>query len=171
MKTVEINPENLSKEVVSSFRIRHAARAVLIDNEDRMALLHVRKHDYHKLPGGGIEEGENIESALERECLEETGCSIKMGKEVGSIIEYRGKFKIKQISQCFIAAVEGEKGVPSFTERERLNQFELIWISLDKVQDLLEADLPNDYEGKFIKVRDRIFVREAMRILGRELVL
>ncbi|MDP3997265.1 MAG: NUDIX domain-containing protein [bacterium] len=162
---LEINPENLSKDVTDSFHIRKAARAVLFDSEGKVALLHVKKHGYHKLPGGGIEKGESIKNALTRECLEKTGCNIKIEQKIGSIIEYRGQLHLKQISECFIATVEGDKGTPSFTKEEEKDQFELIWVNFDEVKGLLEADLPTDYEGKFIKVRDRIFIREAMKLL------
>ena len=39
-----------------TFRIREAARAVVVDENGRVALLKVGKHSYHKLPGGGIDE-------------------------------------------------------------------------------------------------------------------
>lgn len=50
----------------STFRKRGAARAVLLDDEGGVYLLNVSKHGYQKLPGGGIDEGENIQQALER---------------------------------------------------------------------------------------------------------
>ncbi|MEO8862807.1 MAG: NUDIX domain-containing protein [Candidatus Saccharimonadales bacterium] len=59
----------------SSFRERRAARAVLLDDNAQVHMLNVSKHGYHKLPGGGIEAGEDILSALERELMEEVGCS------------------------------------------------------------------------------------------------
>jgi len=50
--------------------LREAARAVLFDDDDNIPLLFVAKHHYHKLPGGGIDDGENKEDALIRECRE-----------------------------------------------------------------------------------------------------
>ncbi len=51
MTLIEIGGENLSEETKNSFRVRKAARAILLDNENKLALLHVKKRGYHKLPG------------------------------------------------------------------------------------------------------------------------
>ena len=74
---------------------RGAARTIAIKN-GKIAFIHVSRHGYHKLPGGGIERGENIKEALQRELLEETGCIIKITGEVGKIIEHRTHIGILQ---------------------------------------------------------------------------
>jgi len=35
-------------------KFRHAARAVVVNQKNRIALLYVAKDHYHKLPGGGL---------------------------------------------------------------------------------------------------------------------
>ncbi len=147
-----------------SFRLRKAARAVVFDNENKIAILKVTKHNYHKLPGGGVEEGENLTKALEREAMEEIGCKISVYGEVGKIIEYRDEFNLKQESYCYLAKVVGEKGQPDFTEKEINDGFSVLWVSLDEAIEILEKDTPDNYEGKFIKVRDLCFLKEARKI-------
>ncbi len=62
---------------------RPSARAIII-KDGKIAMVHSKKYNYYKFPGGGIESDENIEEALIREVLEETGlCVIK-----NSIREY-----------------------------------------------------------------------------------
>lgn len=81
MKTLkEFKDEKFSPD---KFEIREAARAVVFDENNFMPLLFVSKHNYHKLPGGGIEKGENKMQGLEREFLEETGCEIEVDREIG----------------------------------------------------------------------------------------
>lgn len=46
------------------YRDRQACRAVVFDNEGKVALLNVTKKSYHKLPGSGIAPGEDHETAL-----------------------------------------------------------------------------------------------------------
>ncbi|KAA0205648.1 hypothetical protein EDM68_04920 [Candidatus Uhrbacteria bacterium] len=54
-----IDPENLGPGLPDGWRERRASRAVVFDEKDRVAFLFVSKHGYYKLPGGGIEEGED----------------------------------------------------------------------------------------------------------------
>ena len=55
--------------------IRPSARAI-IQNGERIAMVHSRKYDYYKFPGGGIEAGETAEQALIREVREEAGLIV-----------------------------------------------------------------------------------------------
>ena len=64
------------------YKIRRAARAVIFDESGKVALLHVTKDGYHKIPGGGVENGENEKDALCREALEEAGCEVKINGEL-----------------------------------------------------------------------------------------
>ena len=150
------NSEN--KEEIKN---RKAARAVVFDNENKIAILKVAKRNYHKLPGGGVEEGEDLAEALKREMTEEIGCKIAVTGEVGKIIEHRDKWNLKQESYCYLAKLVCEKGQPDFTEEEILGGFFVLWISLDEAIETLKKDEPSDYEGKFIKVRDLCFLEEA----------
>ena len=97
----------------ADFRERRAARAVVFDGERKVALLHSMKNRYHKLPGGGVEEGEDLEAALRRELLEEIGCAVSGIREVGAIEEYRNKFKLHQFSYCYVVDVSGERRAAS----------------------------------------------------------
>jgi len=142
---------------------RGASRAIVFDAAGNVALLHATKKHYHKLPGGGIEQGENIETALRREVMEEIGCSVKNLCELGSVEEYRNKWELHQMSYCFLADLDGEKGVPHLEENEIADGFETMWMSIDDAIKALESDAPvEDYEGKFIQVRDLTLLKEAL---------
>ena len=62
----------------SDYITREAARAVLLSDSGQIFLMNVRLHGYHKLPGGGIDEDENVEEALARELMEEVGCKARL---------------------------------------------------------------------------------------------
>ena len=63
--------------------IRPSVRAVVI-RDGRILMVHSRKFDYYKFPGGGLEPGESHEEALCREVQEEAGFTVVPG----SIREY-----------------------------------------------------------------------------------
>ena len=54
---------------------RPSVRAV-IRKDDGFAMVHSRKYDYYKFPGGGIEGDEDAVTALIREVKEETGLTV-----------------------------------------------------------------------------------------------
>lgn len=149
----------------STLRIREAARAVLFDENNLVPLLFVSKYNYHKLPGGGIEEGEDKLTALIRECLEEVGSEIEVIGEIGKIIEYRSKFDLKQTSYCYYGKVIF-KWAPDFTESEINEGFQIIWLSLSEAIVKIENDIPENYEGTFIQKRDLEFLKQTEQLAG-----
>jgi len=146
------------------YRIRKAARAVLFD-KNKIALLFASKLKYHKLPGGGVKKKENIKKALAREIMEETGCTAKIKGEIGKIIEYRAKFKLKQISYCFIAEVIKKSSKPNFTKNEKSEGSKILWVPLNNAIERIEKEKPKTYDGKFKVVRELIFLRKAEEII------
>lgn len=157
-----LNPENVSEEEIQNYSIREASRAIVVDENKNIALLNVSKHGYYKLPGGGIEYGESRLEALQRECIEETGCNITILEEIGSIIEYRKIFELKQTSYCYLVGVKGNKAIPSFTQGELDDSFKLEWLSYEKALANLNQNLTTDFEGKeYIVPRDATFLKKA----------
>lgn len=76
----------------STYGERRAARAVIFDAAGKVALLHTERLGYWKLPGGGIEEGEDWQQALLREALEEIGYPVKLRPvDPLMLIEWRGQ--------------------------------------------------------------------------------
>ncbi|QQG51078.1 MAG: NUDIX hydrolase [Candidatus Saccharibacteria bacterium] len=153
-KKEDLNPQN--------FKLRHAARAVVLNAAGEVALLKATAHNYHKLPGGGVEEGEDMKLALQRELLEEIGCRASITSEIGEIIEYRDKWNMKQISHCYLAEQVGEQQPPAFTQSEIDEGFEVFWASdIEVAIQLLQQDMPENYDGSFIQLRDSELLRAA----------
>lgn len=150
---------------VTFSQTRRAVRAVVRDEAGRIALLHVANRGYHKLPGGGVEEGEDDTSALERECREEIGCSIEIEQPIGWIREYREDDQCAYDSFCFIARVKGDIGHPSFTEEEISTGLNPVWVSLDEALQLLESDAPDGSTRQSIVRRDIVFLEEFKKMI------
>ncbi len=155
LKTIKDEDFGLSNPTPKNYRERIASRAIVFDKDKNIALPYVTKKNFHKLPGGGVEEGETITEALTRELLEEIGCSVNNVRELGIIEEYRNKFNLHQISYCFIADIVGEKGIPNLVGDEIVDGFEPVWMSVSDAIKTLESEINvEDYEGKFIRLRD-----------------
>jgi 8-oxo-dGTP diphosphatase len=149
----------------STLEIREASRAILFDEHHSIPILFTSKHNFHKLPGGGIDPGEDRHTALVREVMEEVGSEIEVTEEVGMIVEHRSQFNLKQISYCYLGNIL-TKGVPSFSEDELSDGFELKWLPLDEAISKVRSDKPRDYEGPFIQERDLLFLKTAKQILS-----
>jgi 8-oxo-dGTP diphosphatase len=167
MKEIKlINPENTSEEEVKKYPVREASRAVVVDREGKIALLHVTKDNYFKLPGGGIETGEDKISALKRECQEEIGCDIEIVGEIGSIVEYRKSFELKQTSYCYFARVSGEKRTSNFDAGEVAAGFEQVWLPYEEaLRYMAENKAPGFKEREYIVSRDLLLLEEARNYL------
>jgi 8-oxo-dGTP diphosphatase len=146
------------------FGKRRAARAVMTDDAGRVALLHVKNDGYHKLPGGGVDEGEELAEGLSRELMEELGCTARIIGEVGIIVEYWDRERTVQTSYCYLAKRYGEMHQPSLTEEEAARGFEVVWAKdLEDAISLLTSDSSSSYDGKHITPRDLAFLREARK--------
>lgn len=144
-----------------SYYVRKAVRAMLSDKAGRIALMHARQRDYYKLPGGGIDEGEDLHVALSRELLEETGSKATVTADIGTVVEWRDFAKMKQISYAFKAILDGEPGEPDFTQSELDEGFELIWSdSIDEAVRLVESAVSHQDLGVvFMARRDSAILR------------
>ena len=157
---------NLTTPEPTSWMQRTSGRAVIFDEKKNVALLHVTKKQYHKLPGGGVEVGEELIEAVRREAREEVGCQITNLKELGTTEEFLSAFPLHQTSHCFIAETLGEVKAPQFTEEETVDGFEIVWLPLEEAIALVESETAiEDYQGKFIHVRELAFLKEAKKKL------
>jgi len=149
-----------------TYSIRTAARAIVLDDLNQVALLKVGNHNYYKLPGGGIEEGEDKIEALHRELAEELGCKAEIIDEVGQITQYLDQKKLVQTSYCYLAKQIGERTTPDFTEEELADGFEIRWAKdINEAITLVENSQTDDYSGQSIVKRDL-----ALLIAAREMI-
>ncbi|MCL2773239.1 MAG: NUDIX hydrolase [Oscillospiraceae bacterium] len=153
----------MTEAEVSNAIPRKAVRAILIDEAGQMALLYMGKFDLYTIPGGGVEEGENLEDALKREILEETGCKCEIVYELGYISESRALHDFTQISNYYIARLTGEKGLPQMTPEEIEEQTQVQWHTPQNALDIILSENPQTYQQKYIQYRDKIVLEELIR--------
>src|SRR3989338_5164592 len=163
-----VNPEEITDYELQCFSYRTAVLGIVFDDNDNVALLGVAGHQYHRLPGGRVDEDEDVRVVLESECEAQIGSNIDIGNEVGKIVEYRRRNKLVLETYAYIASIEGEKETSSFDEEEVQLVYSVLWVPLDDAIELLASDAPDEYSGSFIIARDLLFLREVKRISSEE---
>ena len=114
---------------------RQAARAICLDGERILLLYTERYHDY-SIPGGGIDEGEEVIAAMIRELEEETGAQgIRNVQPFGVYEEFRPFYKddfdvMHMHSYCYTCEVEPELGATSLESYEISNGMRPVWINI-----------------------------------------
>lgn len=144
---------------------RVAVRCIVLDSKNNIALCGTK---YKLLPGGGVDDGETLEVAARRECLEEIGCNVEIIKEIGIAEEFRGVIKRHQITHCFTARLVGEKGNPQSTQEDEQNM-KVYWHPLNETIKIFEkqkSTIPFESYNSCFNVRiQRSFLLEYNNFL------
>jgi len=102
-------------------------------------LIEIGKLGYF-LPGGGIDEGESSEAALQREFIEETGYLLRSWTFLGSAAEYRDvpeiNFHQRKVGDFYLVEL-GEKGEPTYADG---HMRPVEWLRLEDVQGKMHLE-------------------------------
>ncbi len=114
---------------------RLSTRAIVLNGESILMLYTERYHDY-SLPGGGLDDGEDIQAGLIRELKEETGAqNIRNIKAFGLFEEYRPWHKgdydgVHMLSFCFTCEIDDNLAQPELEDYEINNGMKPVWINI-----------------------------------------
>lgn len=145
-------------------KIRKAARTVVFDREKRVAVLEVKGGMYHKIPGGGIDEGETEEEAATREALEEAGCDVKLLQKLGELEFVSPELdNLTHHSVCFLARKLKDHKTQYFTEHEKKNNFKLLWLEPKEAFKLFENPIAKRQWELNMNNRDYKFLKKAVK--------
>ncbi|TRZ51501.1 NUDIX domain-containing protein [bacterium] len=173
MRLIGFADDNDSKsqklpEWLGGWNARIAVRGVLTDSDGKIALMHLKKHNVYKLPGGGVEQGESLMEAFSRELLEETGCKTELGEEIGVFLEKRDNWKLFQISFSYLAKAL-EKGELALTEEEKSYGFSLVWADdINGAIKLMSENYSNEEDCEPMLLRDLNILRSAKQVLEKK---
>ena len=152
---------------------RPSVRGIIIRN-GQIAMLHSRKYNYYKLPGGGIEPEETLEDTLIREVREESGLIVKPEtiKEFGYVrrIE-KGRYEdiFIQDNYYFLCETESTVMEQQLDDYEAEEEFTLEFVSIIDAISVNES--ANHFEKENIVTFRGMIDREnkVLRLLLAEL--
>jgi 8-oxo-dGTP diphosphatase len=151
-------------------KIRKIVRAVVLDEQNRIALTKINNtdkfgiRDYYELPGGGVQKGETLLRALSREMEEEIGCEISVIKEIGKVIDYYNLILRENHNYFYLVRVLNR--VPSRLEPEEIERIEaIVWVPIDEAIRLYEK-MQNILVGKLVKQRELPILQRAQKMIN-----
>ena len=162
----ELTDKNvLGLEGVSNKPPRRTSRAIVINEEGKCAVLYAKKYNLYSLPGGGIEDGEDEVSALNREVEEETGCTCDSIQQLGIVSENRGHQDFTSLSYYFVVHTKAKPRELHLTEAEEEDGISVMWCSVEEALHLIKDVEHDTNQRKFLQARD---VAALMEYLGEK---
>ena len=146
---------------------RLSSRAIAIRGNMILMLFTERYNDY-SLPGGGLNDGEDITDGMIRELTEETGAkNIREIKAFGTYEEYRPWYKNEydiqhMISYCFTCCIDEELGETKYEVYESNNGMKPIWIDISEAICYNQDTIKNNVK-KGMSVERETFLLELIK--------
>ena len=116
-------------------------RAIIIDF-DKILLIHrIKKdHAYWVIPGGGVEVGENHQQAVKRECFEELGIQVHVGRlflqRTADMLEIEGQQEFFYLCKIIGGEVGTGQGPEFQPGLEYQGEFKAEWIDIKSIHEL-----------------------------------
>ena len=149
----------------NNMTIRYGARGIVINKEGKIAVIYKKNKNEYKLPGGGVDKGEDFKEAFKRECIEEIGCDINEVEYLFDIEEDHINDNFKQISKVYIAKVKEKLESNNLTEQEKeegLDKKEALEKMKACIENLKGSKYDNVYRTKFVVGRDIRIMEKVM---------
>ena len=133
---------------------RLTARAIVRDQDGLYAVMYSDQFKLYSLPGGGVEDGEDVLTALRREVYEETGCFCDEIKELGIVAENRASLDYTQINYYYVVTTTYKLGENHLTESEQASRTVVQWHAFEEMVRLINEQEFDRVQGKYLKARD-----------------
>lgn len=144
----------LGQDGMSDKAPRLTARAIVKNQDGLYAVMYADKFKLYSLPGGGVEDGEDVLTALRREIYEETGCVCDEIKELGIIAENRASLDYTQINYYYVVTTTDKPGENHLTESEQVSRTVVQWHPFEEMVCLINEQKFDRVQGKYLKARD-----------------
>lgn len=150
---------------------RKIVRAIVFDDQENYYFVRAKRDDDFgkatliETSGGGVEAGEDLETALKRELKEELGAEVEIMHKIGIVSDYYNLIHRHNINNYYLCKITsfGEKHLT----RDEIEDFHLSTLRLSY------RDAEEEYKkcaetkiGKLIAARELPILRRAKVLLG-----
>ncbi|MCQ2981693.1 MAG: NUDIX domain-containing protein [Treponemataceae bacterium] len=149
--------------------VRHTVRAILHTQNDTYLFVKVKGADlfgernHIETIGGGVEEGEDLETALAREVLEESGYTVVSARPLGEITDFYNLIHRETHSHFFAAEVDTTvRGETGWTDLEKTLFEGVVELTADEALKILQN--PQNPVSRLIYRRDILAFTEALQL-------
>lgn len=150
---------------------RQIVRAIVFDDQENYYFVRAKRDDDFgkatliETSGGGVEAGEDLETALKRELKEELGAEVEIKHKIGIVSDYYNLIHRHNINNYYLCKVTSFGG--KHLTRDEIEDFHLSTLRLSY------RDAEEEYKkcaetkiGKLIAARELPVLRRAKVLLG-----
>ena len=152
---------------------RKIVRAIVFDDQENYYFVRAKRDDDFgkatliETSGGGVEAGEDLETALKRELKEELGAEVEIMHKIGIVSDYYNLIHRHNINNYYLCKITsfGEKHLTP----DEINEFHLSTLKLSYDEALREYNrCANTRIGKLIEARELPILKQAKNLLDRK---
>lgn len=154
--------------------IRNVVRAVVINDKNEVALLHVvtddkfGHRDCYELPGGGKKKDESFHQGVLREVKEETGFEGKIIKFLAKVEDFYNLIHRKNHNYYYLVKITSFVGMDREEYEKRVIQ-ELLFVDIDTAIRLVES-VDDDGVGHLVKQRELPILKLAKEYINEHII-
>ena len=149
---------------------REIVRGIVFDEEKNFYFVRIHRDDSFgkatliETSGGGVEKGEDLETAIQRELKEELGAEVEILQEIGIVSDYYNHVHRHNINHYFLCKVRsfGEKNLMPYEIRD----FHMETLKLSYEEAIKEYEkCSNTKLGRLIAQREVPVLEEVKKML------
>ena len=160
----ELNDQIILQQDGRSQKVpRLTVRAIVRSACGLYAVMYSEKFNLYSLPGGGVEDGEDVLTALRREIYEETGCACDRVRELGVVAENRASLDYTQLNYYYVVDTSSNDKDNHLMGEEKQNHMQVQWHTLDEMVRLITNQTFALVQQKYLHARDMAALDEYVK--------